>query len=146
MQQFSSENRPLSDRTLKYGRNVLAISGTIIVLAWVPDIDIQDFEPLGFVINEGGAKSMWGILIVVLSYYFFQLIIGAWHDFKEWTGANSFRLRYIAISSDNKDTISTRRHVAALTRRALGLDIVFPLIAFIFALVAAITEIKALLT
>ncbi len=35
---------PLTERTLKYGRNVLAVSAIILVLAYVPYIDVPDTQ------------------------------------------------------------------------------------------------------
>ena len=71
---------PLSDRALKHGRNVMATSGVIVVLAWVPEIDVEKFKPFGFEISSGGALSIWGVLCAVLVYYFASFIFDSCID------------------------------------------------------------------
>ena len=73
-----------SDRTLKYGRNVMATAGAMIVLAWMPEINIEKFEPFGLVISPGAAFSIWGVLCTVLIYYFANFTLGAWGDNPSW--------------------------------------------------------------
>jgi len=80
---------PFSERTLKYGRNVMALGGVILVLAYVPHIEICKFKPFGFEINEGGEISVWGILAAVLCYYALQFYATGWIDFLEWSHSNS---------------------------------------------------------
>ena len=47
-------DHPLSDRPLKYGRNVMAVSGVILALSWIPHIEVGEFSPFGLKLPEGG--------------------------------------------------------------------------------------------
>ena len=49
---------PLSDRPLKYGRNVMWLSSVILVLAYVPYVELNKFQPLGFDLSEGGEIAL----------------------------------------------------------------------------------------
>ena len=75
---------PLSDRTLAHGRNVMAAASVILILAWVPHIEIKSFKPLGFDFREGGELSVWGILAVVLVYYAIRSIYEYSADYSGW--------------------------------------------------------------
>ena len=39
----------------------MVAAGVILVLAYVPGIEIQKFSPLGFDFSEGGELSVWGL-------------------------------------------------------------------------------------
>ena len=71
----------LDERTLKYGRNTMAIAGVIIVLALVPGIEICEFEPLGFRFSPESQKTLWVLLGIVLAYYSVHFAVGVWIDF-----------------------------------------------------------------
>ncbi len=75
---------PLSDRTLAHGRNVMAAASVILVLAWVPYIEITRFKPLEFDIKEGGELSVWGILASILVYYAIRFCADCWTDYSGW--------------------------------------------------------------
>lgn len=137
---FPSDERPLLDRSLKYGRNVLAVSSTILVLAWVPNIDICDFSPLGFKVTGEGALSLWGILTAVLGYYLIHFVVGCMIDFKMWTGSNGF-----IFWAGNNGPTSPIYHIAVMTRHALILDIFIPIATFLAAEYAVISRVKGIM-
>ena len=62
----------------------MAVAGVIMVLAWVPYIEITSFKPLGFDIKQGGELSVWGILAVVLVYYACRFGVDCWTDYSGW--------------------------------------------------------------
>lgn len=147
-----ADSPPLSDRALKYGRNVVAVSGVIIVLAWMPEIDIDRFKPFGFEFTEEGERSVWIVLLVVLGYYFVMWVIAARIDYVTWrqeTEGERADLRIAtkpASASLDEDEIA-RRPSRTATLRVLRpfryatwrmwFDIGFPCVMFVFALVAA---------
>ncbi|MCH9018987.1 MAG: hypothetical protein IIA73_01285 [Proteobacteria bacterium] len=73
----------LQERTHKYGRNVTAAASVILVLAWVPGIEISEFEPFGFVIGDapGGELSIWCLLTGILVYYFIRFSVSLRIDY-----------------------------------------------------------------
>ena len=81
----------LQERTHKYGRNVTAAAGVILVLTWVPGIKISEFEPLGFDIGpgSGGELSIWCLLTGILVYYFCRFSVSLRIDYL----ANSHQIR-----------------------------------------------------
>lgn len=99
---------PLTDRTLKYGRNVIAISSVIIVLAFVPNIELDGFRPFGLKISEDGERSIWGVLGIVLIYYAFSFGVAAVIDVRAWKWAN-----ISALTEMDKDRRLIRGHVRA---------------------------------
>lgn len=99
--------KPLSDRALKYGRNTMAIAGTIIVLAWVPEIEVEKFEPFGFEISAGEALPIWGVLCAVLIYYFISFMFAAWVDIPFWR-------------HEERTNLTALRSALAEKRQALG--------------------------
>jgi len=76
----------LKDRTQKFGRNATATSAVILVLAWVPGIDIEQFKPFGleFTKESGSLLSVWCLLAVILIYYVVRFSVDLWVDFLEW--------------------------------------------------------------
>ncbi len=59
----------------KYSRNVTILSSTIIVLAWVPGISIQNFKPFGFEACRA-EPWIWIMLLIVLCFYTAHLTAG----------------------------------------------------------------------
>lgn len=51
-----------TERTLKYGRNLMAVTVPIFVFALVPVVDLANSRPLNFAIHEGGEIWIWRIL------------------------------------------------------------------------------------
>jgi len=76
----------LKDRTQKFGRIAMATSAVILVLAWVPGINIEQFKPLGFDFSaaRGSMFSVWCLLAGILVYYFVRFCVDLWVDFLEW--------------------------------------------------------------
>ncbi len=124
---------PLSDRTHAHGRNVMAVAGVIVVLAWVPYIEITSFEPLGFDINEGGELSVWGILAVVLFYYAIRFGVECRVDYTGWI--DTYRKSLAGGGSTTRE-FANNRHVRRLKRKFLWLDVAPPAAMFLAALIA----------
>ena len=75
----------LQERTHKYGRNVTAAAVVILVLAWVPGIEVSEFEPFGFVVREAPSAelSIWCLLTGILVYYFVRFLVSLRIDYLE---------------------------------------------------------------
>ncbi len=73
----------LQEQTHKYGRNLTAAAGVILVLAWVPGIEVSEFEPFGFVIGDvpGGELSIWCLLTGIFVYYFIRFSVSLRIDY-----------------------------------------------------------------
>ncbi len=128
---------PLSDRTLKYGRNVLAVSAVILVLAYVPYIDVETFKPLGFDPAQGGAMSVWGILAGMLVYYGLQFVFGCRIEYLAWIRS------YIPMNQFGKRGFKSgmpgdhREKLVASHRRFWWLDLGLPGVCLLAALPTA---------
>ena len=132
---------PLSDRTHAHGRNVMAVAGVIVVLAWVPYIEITSFKPLGFDIQEGGELSVWGILAGVLVYYAIRFGVECRVDYTGWI--DTYRKSLTGAGSTTREH-ANNRHVRRLNKKFWGLDVAPPAVMFLFALVAAYQQIAPL--
>ena len=124
----------LSDRTLAHGRNVMAAAGVILVLAWVPNIEIRNFEPLGFKIKEDGELSIWGLLAGVLVYYAVRFGYECFVDYIGWMETQ--QAEFHANPPDNPD----RRHAVRLRGKFWGVDVLLPALMFLAALVATVQQ------
>ncbi len=133
---------PLSDRTLAHGRNVMAAAGVILVLAYVPYIEIKSFKPLGFDFSEGGELSVWGILASVLVYYAIRSGYEYWADYAGWIDTYRGHLG-VPPSAGKYDDVNIR-HVRRLNRKFWVLDVAPPTLMFLAALVAAFQQISPL--
>ncbi len=150
----------LEERTHKYGRNVMATAGVILVLAWVPGIEISAFEPFGFVIGDapGGELSIWWLLGGVLVYYFVRFLVSLGIDVLE--KRDSIATRYHQLRDDKfaVDSLDTGKGARkqAQTRiwlfppnlvaewQFLILEAGMPIVLFSFAAFAAYVEIGSL--
>ncbi len=130
---------PLSDRSLVHGRNVMAVAGVIVVLAWVPYIEIKSFSPLGFDFSEGGELSVWGILAVVLVYYAIRFGYECWADYTGWR--DSYREWLTVTTSQNRPHAS---HVRRLRMKFWVLDVAPPALMFLLALLATYQQVAPL--
>lgn len=84
-----SETQSFTERTLKYGRNLMATSVPMIVFSLVPMVDIAKSRPFNFELQEGGEFWLWGFLLTLLMYYgikFIGLVIIDYHHWYEVHG------------------------------------------------------------
>ena len=132
----------LSDRSLAHGRNVMVAASVILVLAWVPNIEIDKFEPLGFKINEDGELSVWGILAAVLVYYAIRFCADCWTDYKGWMDTYKGILKLARDNEIRKKAHS--RHVFRLRTKFWIWDVLPPAIMFLVAMRAAYQQIAPL--
>lgn len=79
-------SQPLSDRPLKYGRNVAAISSAIIVLAQVDKVTIFNFSAFGF--TNVPESTLWAFLWIVVAYYLVTFLVNARVDYQHWVNNN----------------------------------------------------------
>ena len=79
-----SQFQSFSERTLKYGRNVMAASLPIIVFAWADVVDLAKSRPFNFEIKEGGEIWMWWGFLALLIYYGFRFFGLAFPNFLQW--------------------------------------------------------------
>ena len=133
---------PLSDRTLAHGRNVMAAAGVILVLAWVPHIEITKFEPLGFKISEDGKLSIWGLLAFVLVYYAVRFSADCWVDYKGWR--DTYGGQVSASRGGAARSKPFNQHVRRLNKKFWWLDIGPPAVLFLLALIATYQKIAPL--
>ena len=142
---------PLSDRPLKYGRNVMWLSSVILVLAYVPYVELNKFQPLGFDLSEGGEIAIWGILGAVLIYYALQFYVAGGLDFRVWYHGNSpvFGLTVPLPVSAKTGGIEPRKKIRGqrirVFLRFLILDLAFPTVLLVFAINACGSKFLALL-
>ena len=129
---------PLTDRTHAHGRNTMAVASVIVVLAWVPYIEITSFEPLGFDIKEGGQLSVWGILATVLVYYAVRFGYECFVDYTGWM--DTYQGEFNVDHHDQADS----RHAIRLRRKFWGLDVLLPALMFLAALVATVQQVAPL--
>ena len=59
-------------------------AGIIIVLAWFPGADIENFQPLGFEFDAKSKLSAWVLLLLVLVYYILRFGADCRIDYKIW--------------------------------------------------------------
>ncbi len=133
---------PLSDRTLAHGRNVMAVAGVIVVLAWVPYIEITSFKPLGFDIKEGGELSVWGILASILVYYAIRFCADCWTDYNGWR--DTYLGQFRSPPGDPSMDELFNSHARRLRMRFWVWDVAAPALMFLVALVAAYQQIAPL--
>ena len=130
---------PLSGQALKYGRNVMAVAGAILVLAWVPDIDIDRFKPLGFDFKKGGEIALWGLLGAALAYYSGRFLIDVYIDYSNWRReyrTELLKLKGALKAADkgssrereafNKEPRSARYRALRNFRRRFYIDVAIP--------------------
>ncbi len=120
----------------------MAAASVIVVLAWVPHIEIKKFEPLGFDFSEGGELSVWGLLVAVLVYYAIRFSADCWTDYNGWRGMYRKSLN-LAPDDANYGNV-TNRHVRRLNRKCWGLDVTPPALMFVAALAAAYQQVAPL--
>ena len=133
---------PLYDRTLVHGRNVMAAAGVILVLAYVPDIQIKSFSPLGFDFSKGGELSVWGLLAAVLVYYAIRFGYECWTDYAAWIGVH--RPKLYAHTKTDRIRNKMYRHARRLNRKFWVLDLAPPALMFLAALVATYQQVAPL--
>ena len=120
----------------------MAVAGVIVVLAWVPYIEIKSFSPLGFDFNEGGELSVWGLLAAVLIYYAIRFGYECWADYTGW------RDMYRTVLADPPEVLRSERHFARhakrLRMRFWLLDVAPPALMFLAALFAMYQQVAPL--
>lgn len=141
---------PLSDRTLKYGRNVMAVSGVILALSWIPHIKVGEFSPFGLKLPEGGEIYIWSILGIVLVYYAVQFGVAGVLDYRAWHHTNTpiFDLRtpqHPVRQEESRALLAKARgHRVSVFLRFLILDVAFPAVMFLAALDATYQQVAPL--
>ena len=133
---------PLSDRTLAHGRNVMAAAGVILVLAYVPYIQIKNFAPLGFDFKEGGEMSVWSLLAAVLVYYATRFGVECRVDYSGWR--DTYRGHFGTPPGEPSQAELFNRHARRLNRKFWFLDVAPPGLMFLAALVAAYQQLAPL--
>lgn len=79
-----TEFQSFTDRTLKYGRNLMAAAVPIIVFSFVPLVNLAKSRPFNFKIEAGGEIWLWWILLALLVYYGIRFFGLAIPDFLQW--------------------------------------------------------------
>jgi hypothetical protein len=73
-----------TERTLKYGRNVMVAAAPILVFYHLDAVNIKDFKPFGFEIKSENEFWIWALLLGVLVYYGARFLGLAWPDYVFW--------------------------------------------------------------
>ncbi len=120
----------------------MAASSVILVLAYVPKIEIKSFSPLGFNFNEGGELSVWGILAGILVYYAIRFGFDCWVDYSGWIDEYRNSLS-VPPGKPHIDYIFNR-HARRLKRKFWFMDVVPPALMFLAALVATVQQVVPL--
>ena len=120
----------------------MAAAGVILVLAYVPDIEIKSFSPLGFDFSEGGELSVWGILAVVLVYYAIRFSADCWTDYNGWRDEHRNALKIPPDTPRSEHVFN--RHARRLNRRFGVFDVPPPAVMFLTALVATYQQVAPL--
>lgn len=108
-----TEFQSFSDRALKYGRNVMASSVVVIVLAWVPAVDLVGSKPLNFDIKPGNEIWIWGMLLALLLYYGIRFFGLAAVDFMTWRAAHggSWHSHKSAVANNEKQLVEAQEEL-----------------------------------
>ena len=110
-----------TERTLKYGRNMMAAAVPIIVFYFVPLVDLARSRPFNFEIQEGGEIWIWVILLVFLAYYGFKFIGLAILDYREWW--NQYGLENARIKGNlNRQINEEKSHITDKEKYRRDLD------------------------
>jgi len=101
----------------------MAAAGAIMVLAWVPGIDIEAFNPLGFKIKDA-ELPVWGLLFGVLLYYTVRFTVDCITEMTNWYGYYNDGIVNVKIKGNKAlENLIARR----LDTRAKWWDIGLPL-------------------
>jgi hypothetical protein len=117
----------------------------MVVLAWVPGVDIKKFEPFGFEISADSALSIWALLSCVLIYYFANFMFTSLIERRSWNLEHvvefkKFRGRHNPeVHRNDQLDPKTSWDIQSFEWR-LWADMGPPIILFIAALVAAISS------
>ena len=120
----------------------MAVAGVIVVLAWVPYIEIRSFKPLGFDIKEGGELSVWGILAGVLVYYAIRFSADCYIDYKGWI--DTYGGQVSASPGGTARSKPFNQHVRRLRMKFWVWDVAPPALMFLAALGAVYQQVAPL--
>jgi hypothetical protein len=109
-----SEVQSFSERTLKYGRNLMIAAVPMIVFAWAPGVKLAGSKPFGFNIDEGNEISIWSMMMIVLIYYGARFLFLAVIDWSEWKGR--FGERRMVLGEE----VSASREILSEAQQRLG--------------------------
>ncbi len=121
----------------------MAAASVILVLAWVPYIEITSFEPLGFDIKEGGQLSVWGILAIVLIYYSVRFGVECWTDYNGWI--DTYQENIADVSGKDRRGNVDSRQTKRLLKKFWILDVLPPALMLLAALVATYQQVDPLI-
>ncbi len=120
----------------------MAVSGVMIVLAWVPGVALRNFGPISFDFAKGGEIAIWGILWVVLVYYAARFGADCWTDYRGWR--DTYRGSLNVASGEIPPERVFNRHARRLDRKFWFWDVAIPALMFLAALIAAGQQVRAL--
>ena len=122
----------------------MAAAGVILVLAYVPNIQIKNFAPLGFDFNKGGELSVWGLLAAVLVYYAIRFGADCWTDYSGWK--DTYRKSLTIPPTAPRASHEFNRHARRLHRKFWVFDVAPPVLMCLPAMFAAYQQVRALVT
>ncbi len=120
----------------------MAVAGVIVVLAWVPYIEITSFKPLGFDIKEGGELSVWGILASILVYYAIRFCADCWTDYNGWR--DTYRGFFSPPPGKHSQAELFNSHARRLRMKFWVWDVAPPALMFLLALLATYQQVAPL--
>jgi hypothetical protein len=115
----------------------------MVVLAWVPEVDIEKFKPFGLEVSAGSALSIWALLSCVLIYYFANFMFTSWIERRSWNLEVGQEHRTHGIGFDPNAVALSKAQpkiswdIKSFRWRMMA-DIGLPIISFFSALAAAI--------
>lgn len=107
-----------TERTLKYGRNLMVSAVPPIVFHNVPAIDLAKSRPFNFEIAAGGEAWVWYLLTAVLVYYAIRFFGLALPDYRHWKDQFDVKRNYhnkVVANERNKlraETESLQRQIS----------------------------------
>ncbi len=116
-----TEFQSFTERTLKYGRNLMAIAVPIVVFYFVPLVDLAKSRPFNFEIKQGGEIYIWGLFLVLLVYYGARFSGLAIPDFLQWQEMYGHR-RAAKKNSLDQEIRENKTKIIALAHARLASD------------------------
>ncbi len=84
-----TEFQSFSERTLKYGRNLIVASVPMIIFGWTDVVDLKKSRPFNFEIKPGEEIWIWYFLISIVLYYGLRFFWLAILDYLSWRQSHS---------------------------------------------------------
>ncbi len=125
------ENQILSEISLRYRRNTIAICFVLTVLLAIPDIDISGLTVFGMGISDKSETAelwVWGIILLLFAYQSLMFCIWAIPDAISWTADKKEQRYAVWFEMTDNCLMKIFRNVkpwSLTTRKVRGREIQF---------------------